>query len=357
MQVPARLPGSASTDVDVSPETNRQRADAIQTSGEQLGISVEDLRSHIETMGNLVRRLGAHRDHIADLVNDAFVVACGKPKERRPDPADRKAMRRWLCSIVKNITLRHLRRQQNAPDIVFEQETLENVRDGSDTFLFVGEFPRLAVVFHALGACEQRLVIEHVIHERCIRELAAEQDVPPSTVFSRISAALRSMREQLEEDERPRRVVVLVPFVFFVLFIREARAHIAAARRRLVASAGRAPMRALGSVGAAVVVLASPSSQDPSAMPGPISIRGHAVAEAHVPVPGEGGTIAVSRFRPPAVEEPSAKQRARGAPRVDNPPATKKGRSALAMLAENALKTPTGADPEALMTRPESKKK
>ncbi|TKD02720.1 RNA polymerase sigma factor [Polyangium fumosum] len=335
-------------------------ADAAPASREELGISAADLAHHITQMRRVVRRLGANRDHVADLVNDAFVVACRKPKSKRPDPADREGMSQWLCSIAKNITLRHLRKQQNAPDIVFEQEALENTPDASDTTFVLEEQTRLAIAFGGLDDMQRHLLVEHLIHDRGIRDLAAEQAMAPSTIFSRISATRRLLRKrlaQLDEVRPGRRTFALVPFLLVALFAREARARLEAAWRRLTRSAHRAPMRALLGMGAAALVLSSTPSPHPHAMPGSPGARACGPAASPLPPVHDGEAVEIARV--PALV-PSARPVPPRVPEVHENhemPAPRKGRSALALYAENATKPAVPAAPGATLSRPGSSPK
>ena len=334
----------------------QHRPTAPPTTLADVVISAEDFAHYIKQMRSVVRRLGVHHAHVADLVNDAFLVACSKPKSKRPDPADREGMSRWLCSIVKNITLRHLRKQKNAPDIVFDQEALENEPDASDTTFVLEEHARLEIVFGGLDDIQRTLVLEHVIHDQRIRDIAAEQAMAPSTVFTRISRSLRSMRKRLVrmDEMRPgRRSSALVPFVLIALFARDAHARLGAVRGRLAAwAARRSPMRALLGTGAAGLVLASTPSPHPHAMPGSIPARACAPAVRPLPPQHDGETIEIPRVSALLRKAPPLPRRAPEVHLNRGMPAPHKGRSALALYAENATKPAALVAPGATLSRP-----
>ncbi|MDC0742568.1 RNA polymerase sigma factor [Polyangium mundeleinium] len=335
----------------------QHRPTARPTTSTDVVISAEDFAHYITQMRSVARRLGANRAHVADLVNDAFLVACSKPKSKRPDPADREGMSKWLCSIVKNITLRHLRKQRNAPDIVFDQEALENAPDPSGTAFVLEEHARLAIVFGELDDARRHLILEHVIHDQGIRDIAVEQAMAPSTVFSRISKALRSMRKRLVrmDEMRPGRrpPFALVPFLLIALFARDARARLGAAWQRLARMALRAPTRALLGTGAAALVLASTPSPNPHAMPGAPPARACASAARPLPPDHDGEAVAIPRVSALLRETPPLPRRAPDVHLNRGMPAPRKGRSALALYAENATKSVTPTAPGAALSRPE----
>jgi RNA polymerase sigma factor (sigma-70 family) len=226
----------------------------------ELGVSEAELRRYLKIMAALARRMSSDRQHVDDIVNDAFVVVCSKEKGERPDPKNEAAYLAWLCAIVywtvKTNVRRRARRSREQPTAPDE---LEDFLEGREDTSGVDLRGPLGVAFATLRADEIAIFEKHVLEGASLVDIAAARGEAYTAVHSRFHRSIGKLRRILIaaglDPRAPGGRAALVPLVVFAFLAREARAQAGALWGRIKAALVRAPIRFAFSGGMAAAVL------------------------------------------------------------------------------------------------------
>lgn len=146
--------------------------------------------------GYVFRRTG-QRERTQDLVQEIFLRAWRKADTFDPG---RGEMRGWLFGIARNVVIDAARADAARPSTVSDEAMLaslvapEDVEGALDQWLMADALDRLSSV-------HRQVLVQLYYRRLSVAEAAAESGVPPGTVKSRSTYALRSLRLVLEEME------------------------------------------------------------------------------------------------------------------------------------------------------------
>jgi len=158
---------------------------------EQLLRALHD--EHGPALWRYVVWLTGDRHFAEDVVQETLVRAWTKPSVLDQSAGSARA---WLFTVARNLVIDSKRsaasRHEFSTDLLPERAT----DDGTDALLDAW------LVSDALGtlSTDHRLVVVHAYYQRqSIAEIAAELEIPPGTVKSRLHYALRALRLALQE--------------------------------------------------------------------------------------------------------------------------------------------------------------
>lgn len=114
------------------------------------------------------------------------------------DPA-RGSERAWLFGIARNAAVDHHRRHRRHLRAVPVEEMHDPDPREDAAIERLVEASQVRDALDALSEAHRRTVVAAYYRGRSTAEIAAEQDVPPGTVKSRLYYALRALRSDLEE--------------------------------------------------------------------------------------------------------------------------------------------------------------
>ena len=163
-------------------------------ANDALPVRIEELLRHREWVGALARSLVRDENTARDLVQDTFTTALVRP------PASRGSLRGWLSTVLRNrlrdrhrVEARRARREgiaargEATPSAAELAATADAHRKVMEAVVDLEEPYREAVLlryFEGLSATE----------------VAARQDVPPSTARTRLKRARDRLREKLDKE-------------------------------------------------------------------------------------------------------------------------------------------------------------
>lgn len=155
-----------------------------------------------------------------EIVHAAFLKALEKPISERPSTANRKKMLAWLRTLVRYEikTFRNSKHEKllGAGHSDDEIEALLPASPGLGESLAAGEAWHMAMT--TLAPKDRALVVAHYEHGKTVQEIAHEQDMPWSTVASRLLRIVQHLRAR----------IVPAAITFLLLWAKKARAHVAA---------------------------------------------------------------------------------------------------------------------------------
>ena len=143
-----------------------------------------------------VRRLTGDDDSAAEILQDVWLrVLRGIARLRDPG-----RLRAWLFGIARRAVMDRLRHEYAAPEVVdtdlTELAAAEDADDhGNDLALLHRELAQLPVL-------EREALTLFYLRELSLGEIAALLAVPVGTVKSRLFRARRTLRDQLQREER-----------------------------------------------------------------------------------------------------------------------------------------------------------
>jgi RNA polymerase sigma-70 factor (ECF subfamily) len=145
-----------------------------------------------------LRRLGVPGSDVADLTQDVFLVVWRKRDHYDP----LRPLRPWLFGVTLRVCLGHRRRPWSRSRTRLEREVVE-ARDGPEEHLARAE--RNAAVAGALSAVSARVrkvLVLHDIEGQTMRDIAALEDLPLKTAYSRLRLARQQLRRALARLDR-----------------------------------------------------------------------------------------------------------------------------------------------------------
>ncbi|MRG98627.1 sigma-70 family RNA polymerase sigma factor [Polyangium spumosum] len=283
----------------------------IDDCSNELGISREATLRYRDAMAAVVRSVGVDSVHVMDVVHNAFLLACRKPKAERPDPEDEEAYGAWLNTVAKYAALTNRNEASRSREVAAPTE--EIVRAIEATGAHVEHFEArvdASRVFERLSHHDGSLLHEHFYEGTTIKELAAEHGVAWATMRERMDNVLERARITVDEaaarSRRRRRRIAAIPLALLGLVAREARAQVGSFWARLLGSLTRTPAHFIASLGtAAAIFMATPHVG--SCAGDTVATRGHS-AEGRVSCElGRHSGLVRSRPKSPTPAEASPK--------------------------------------------------
>ncbi|MDI3288077.1 sigma-70 family RNA polymerase sigma factor [Polyangium sp. 15x6] len=254
------------------PDEDTEKPKSDEPLARAFELTVPAYRELVERMVAHVHRVGL-RAHVQgiDVVHDAFVTALSKPVAERPSIREWEEFVAWMCKLAQYAAMTNLKPSRRrtydflAPLGDLDEQIAQPRDDEHDA--------AVRMAYHALPAKMRDIVGARAVEGKSIREIAAETNLPPTTVFARYYRGIDLLRARLEfAEEAPARgivrSVIALPFLLLVMAARVARAAITSAFGPARTSFARSPMRVMGSVAVGVALGVWPSGGTPQAMPG-----------------------------------------------------------------------------------------
>jgi RNA polymerase sigma-70 factor (ECF subfamily) len=157
-------------------------------------ISPEVLLSHAGFVKALARELLRSADRVDDVVQETMLAALRKP------PRDRTRLRAWLGAVGRKIALSERRSDGRRPRREREAARREALPSAGEVAAQLETQRRVVEAVQQLDEPYRSTITHRFFHERSVREIAAELDVPVKTVESRLTRALRQLRARLDEE-------------------------------------------------------------------------------------------------------------------------------------------------------------
>ena len=143
------------------------------------------------------------------VADDLFQQTWVRVMERISTYSDRYAFDAWLFSIARNLAIDHLRRKHpfsiDAPDDEGARPLDRLAGAGADPLEEVLEFERGAILAVAMGelpAIHREVLTLRFEEGMKLEQIAEAANIPLSTVKSRLSRALESLRRRVESSLR-----------------------------------------------------------------------------------------------------------------------------------------------------------
>lgn len=158
----------------------------------------ELLLDHVTWIRELARHLVADRELADDLAQDAWVIALQRP------PRERSKARPWFASVLRNLLREHARgehRRRQREETSARREALESTEE---LVLKVNLQRELVEIVLELAEPYRSAVLLRFFEGLPPRAIARRLQVPVTTVQSRITRALRLLRERLDQDHGAR---------------------------------------------------------------------------------------------------------------------------------------------------------
>ncbi len=149
-------------------------------------------RQHAAALWSYVVRLTGDRARAEDVVQETMVRAWRHAISDR----DSGSARAWLFTVARNLVVDEARSARNRHEAV-----VELVPDTAESDRVDALFDEMLVTEALLALSEEhREVVVRAYHgRRTVAEIAAELDIPPGTVKSRLHYGLRALRLALQE--------------------------------------------------------------------------------------------------------------------------------------------------------------
>ena len=142
-----------------------------------------------------VTRMVHDRGLAEDVVQEALVRAWRNME--RFDPSRDVAMRGWLLTVARNIAVDKFRAKNARPAEVAESAALSVcVPDPSEAVLSA---MHIQTALARLSEAQRAVLLECYFNGRTVTEAAQTLGIPLGTVKSRLSSALRNLRDELAE--------------------------------------------------------------------------------------------------------------------------------------------------------------
>jgi len=166
---------------------------------------VEDLLRDAAWMRALARRVVSDREHVDDAIQDAWVVALEKHDEPRA------GSRPWIAGVFKNLARqewRSARARQRRERTAARPEALPSTIDVVARAQAQG---RLVEAVLALDEPYRSTILLHYFDGLTAEEIARREEVPGSTVRSRLGRGIAELRRRLERKGGANWAVFLAP--------------------------------------------------------------------------------------------------------------------------------------------------
>jgi RNA polymerase sigma-70 factor (ECF subfamily) len=157
-------------------------------------ISPEALLQHAGFVKALARELLRSADRVDDVVQETMLAALRKP------PRDRTRLRAWLGAVGRRIALSERRSDGRRPRREREAARKEALPSAAEVVAQLETQRRVVEAVQQLDEPYRSTITHRFFHERSVREIAEELDVPVKTVESRLTRALRQLRARLDEE-------------------------------------------------------------------------------------------------------------------------------------------------------------
>lgn len=230
----------------------------IDDCSNELGISREATLRYREAMITVVRSVGVDPAHVMDVVHNAFLLACRKPKAERPDPENEEAFGAWLNAVAKYAALTNRKDASRSREVPVPTEDIVRAIDATGAHVEHFEAKVDASrIFERLSRDDGSLLHEHFYEGTSIKELAAEHGIAWATMRERVDCVLERARMTVDKAarrSRHRRRIAAIPLALLGLVAREASAHVGSFWARLRGSLHRTPVRLIGSLGTAAAI-------------------------------------------------------------------------------------------------------
>lgn len=160
--------------------------------------SVTDLyRSHASFVERVLRRSGVAARDLSDATQDVFVVA----HRRLGDFEGRSSPRTWLYRIAWNVASeyrrRPFRRRELLDDSIDPGGEVPSVHEDLET---QRSLDALLCAIDRLEADKREALICHELEEQPMQAVAKRLGIPLKTAFSRLYAARRALKQELERQ-------------------------------------------------------------------------------------------------------------------------------------------------------------
>ena len=174
--------------------------------------SAEELLENTGWMKTLARRLVVGESDADDVVQSTWLAFFTKP------PPDRQGTRSWLAAVLRNLAKRSQRTEYRLQKREHQAARPELLSVTPDKVLERAEIQHQVVdVVLQLDEPYRSTILLRFFEELSLTEIACRQDVPVSTVTSRIQGGLKKVRARLDRLHRGNReewCAALVPLVF-----------------------------------------------------------------------------------------------------------------------------------------------
>ncbi len=148
---------------------------------------------HAPALWRYVVRLTGDDRLAEDVVQETLLRAWRRPQILRQDEP---AARAWLFTVARNLVIDQQRsarsRRELSSDEIPERPTSDQTNEVLDEWLVTDSLAQLSD--------EHRVVLVHAYYgRRSVADIAAELDIPPGTVKSRLHYGLRALKLALQE--------------------------------------------------------------------------------------------------------------------------------------------------------------
>jgi RNA polymerase sigma-70 factor (ECF subfamily) len=152
----------------------------------------ELMRSHRGLVARALARAGIAERDVPDLVQEVFIVAY----RRLPEWEGRAKLSTWLYRVALRVASDHRRRAYQRREVLqgLDASTLEATLH---PLAECEQLPQLWAAFEQLSEEHKQALFGYEIEELSVAEIAAQACVPQKTVYSRLSAARRVLRQLL----------------------------------------------------------------------------------------------------------------------------------------------------------------
>ena len=185
VEVPA-----SSAEPDASPEASAEAAlEAVHDE------RLEGwFRDHFDTLWRFAARLGVPRQHVDDVVQEAFITA-----SRRAADIASGAERRFLISVTIKIAANQRRRsarQLDRPGAV--EEHADSARDGAELLERKRQLELFYAALDALPYEQRSAFVLHELEGFTVPQIAELLDIPQGTAASRLGRGRRAFAKNAE---------------------------------------------------------------------------------------------------------------------------------------------------------------
>lgn len=170
-------------------------ADSLQPDSERTVLMEQALvnrlvEEHHEMLYRFAFRLSGSRIDAEDLTQETYLVAQTRHEQLRK----KSCARSWLCTILRNLFLKNLRKQQKVPTFLVEEPPAveEPLADDSEISAEV-----LQMALQELPEEFRTPLILYYFDEMSYKQIASFLDVPIGTVMSRLARGKTHLRSRL----------------------------------------------------------------------------------------------------------------------------------------------------------------
>jgi RNA polymerase sigma-70 factor, ECF subfamily len=142
------------------------------------------VEAQVDYVHRTLRRLGARASEIDDLLQDVFVVMCGR--RRHYDP--RRPLRPWIFGIAFRV-LKESRRRRLRPPLEAFIDAPEETPSPEQHLISIRARALVTSALARLSVKQRALLVMREIDEIPVRDLAQRLSVPSPTLYSRLKRA------------------------------------------------------------------------------------------------------------------------------------------------------------------------